>query len=334
MPKYYDGGQLLSHKLPFSMVVGIRSVGKTYWFTRYAIKLGLQQKSKAFVWIRRFIDDVDEIRPTFFDDMMINNEFPEWKFEVKGSLAYAINRKTEEKFVIGEFMALTEHQRKKSSPRPTVKIVVFDECLTEDRYLKDEVQKLFSITYSVFRTERQVRVILLSNAVSTVNPYFDMFGITNIEKNFTKTERIVVENCDYAEFREYAKQSSFGKLVEGTRYADYAIDNKFLLDDFTDVKPMPDGLRDYSLNVKLNGILIGMWIVNGIVYFGNATEPTRQTYTMYVEDAKLGGAIYLDKKHEIFKFIANNYANGSCLFETINIKNEIVLVARAILKNF
>lgn len=336
MKNYYDGATLLSYKRPYSVCVGLRSVGKTYWFTRYAIKIALKQHSKAFVWVRRYQDDIDEIKSTFFDDMIANNEFPDYEFECRGNKLSAISKSNGEKFEIGELLALSQAQRAKSSPRPTVKLVVFDEFMSESaKYLTNETLSFYSIIYSIFRTERPVRVVMLSNAVSIVNPYFTEWGIKSIEQTFTKTGNVVVENCDGGEFLEQAKNSSFGKSVEGTKYSDYAIDNKFLLDDSTGIAEKPKGENYIYCNLRLHGVMISATVINGLWYFEKAKDLQQRCYTVYVDDAQTGQAIFLEKTNwNLIRYLANQFASGFTMFENLEIKNEIVLLARLVIKNF
>lgn len=333
---YYDFTQLLSHKRPYSVCVGVRSVGKTYRFTKYGIKLGLEQKCKAFVWIRRYQDDIDELKQTFFDDMIANDEFPEWRFDCVAKQLMATNKETGERFCIGEFLALSQAQRAKSSPRPTVKIIVFDEFMSEsEKYLTNEVLSFYSIVYSVFRTERQVRVFMLANAVSVINPYFSEWGIRSIDKQFTVTDNVVIENCDGGEFQEQAHNSSFGKSVVGSRYSEFALDNKFLLDDLTGIDKKPSGESYIYCNLKLHNLMIGVSAVNGLWYFEKAKDLQQRCYTVYVDDAQSGGSIFLEKTNwQLIRYLANQFASGYTLFESLEIKNEIILMARLIIKNF
>lgn len=340
MPKYYNASPVLSYKRPYTIVVGVRSIGKTYRFTKLCIKKALEQRSKAFVWVRRYQDDIDDIRTTFFDDMSQNNEFPTFTFNVKGNIMSATEKESGERFVIGEFIALSQAQRKKSSPRPSVKLVVFDEFLAEDgRYLTNEVNAFYSICYSIFRTERPVRAVLLANAVSIINPYFAEWGITNVDKRFTSTANVVVENCDDASFRKYAKQSSFGKSVEGSDYAQYAIDNKFLLDDNSNVDETESNSFKPHLNLRLHGVVLTLYLTSdNRWYFARAKDLSLKCYTIYVEDSLNSTAIFINKTDDaykkIVKYIASEYAKGNCFFDSLEVKNEIVLLSRLIIKNF
>lgn len=333
MPKFYDATQLLSYKRPVSIVVGIRGVGKTFKFTQLCIKEAIETKSLSFVWLRRTHEEIKKIKVRFFEDMIANKVFPDYKFKVHGNDMFAINKSTNETFIIGTFMALSTEAQYTGTPFPNVKYLVFDEAMTSGKYINDEVFHLFHIIDTIFRN-RPVRAILLGNAFSISNLYFEHFGVKDLSKQFTSGDKFVIENCSYEEFQEYRKQTQFGQLVSGDTYEKFAIMNEFLLDDKFNVMPMPDGERTYlGFNLKLKNMLIGCWLVNGLLYFGQS-QKYGKNYTIYVDDAKNGDAIWLEKSHNHIKFIAHEYANGRCMYETINIKNMIVLLARQVIRNY
>lgn len=333
MPKYYDATQLLSYKRPISIVVGIRGVGKTFKFTYLCIKEAIENKSLSFVWVRRSFEEIKKIKTRFFADMMANNMFPDWKFKVNGLDMYAINKVNKESFIIGTFIALSTESQFTGTPFPNVKYLIFDEAMTSGKYITDEVYHLFHLIDTIFRN-RPVRAILLGNAFSISNLYFEHFNVKDLSKQFTSGEKFVIENCSYEEFQAYRKQTQFGQLVSGDSYEKFAIMNEFLLDDKYNVMTMPKGERTYlGFNLKLNNMIIGVWLVNGLLYFGSS-QSTGRIYTIYVDDAKNGDAVWIEKTHNHIKFIAKEYANGRCMFESINIKNTIVLLARSVIRNY
>lgn len=333
---FYTSQRIRSYKRFYNIIVGERGVGKTFDFTYDCIKSGIETKKKSFVWLRRYDADIDEMKNDFWIDMVENNLFPNYHFEtIKGNII-ATNVKNGEKFIIGELMALSLYQRKKSKPRPNVKTIIFDEFIAEDgtAYLDNEVRKFLNIVDTIARHRPDVKVYLLGNAVSMVNPYFDYFKIRSLDRNFTKGRDYVVENCDYQEFREFKRKSAFGKTVDGTKYGDYAIDNKFLLDDTSDVLPKPKGEETILFNLLLNGRLILLTSINNLYYFSISKDITMRCYTFYVDDAKKGDAIFIDGKSRIIKEIAEMFVSGLCVYQNLSVKNEIQLIVRKVKKGF
>ena len=81
---------------------------------------------------------------------------------------------------------------------------------------------------------RDVKIFMLGNAVTQFNPYFMFFNLTLPYNNDIKTFKdglILVQYMNNEEYRKTKKESKFGKLVSGTEYEDYAINNSFRLEN-------------------------------------------------------------------------------------------------------
>lgn len=77
MKKYYDGSKAISYNALFSFCIGGRSIGKTYYFKKYAIKDFLKKK-KQFIYLRRYKEELQKTISTFFND--VKQEFPRTYF--------------------------------------------------------------------------------------------------------------------------------------------------------------------------------------------------------------------------------------------------------------
>lgn len=73
MKKFYDGGNAISYNALFSFIIGGRSIGKTYYYKRKAIKDFLKKK-KQFIYLRRYKEELQKTISSFFND--VKNEFP------------------------------------------------------------------------------------------------------------------------------------------------------------------------------------------------------------------------------------------------------------------
>ena len=66
------------------------------------------------------------------------------------------------------------------------------------------------------------------------NPYFLYFDLkipTNNDIKLFKDGLILLQYMKNEEYREFKKQTKFGKLIAGTSYEDYAINNKMIDDN-------------------------------------------------------------------------------------------------------
>ena len=148
-----------------------------------------------------------------------------------------INSIAMEKFV-GYAMTLSTAQDLKSSNFSNVKYIIFDEFIIEEgqkkTYLKNEVFVFLNLIETIARL-RDVRVFLLGNPANIyTNPYFLYFDLKlpfNNDIKIFKDGLILLQYMKNEKYREFKKTTKFGKLISGTSYEDYAINNKMINDN-------------------------------------------------------------------------------------------------------
>ena len=328
---YYSAHDILSYKRLYNFIMGVRGHGKTYDTTKRLIDCGLQYKRVSFVVLVRYKEDIITIKDNWWQ--IVEHLYPEYKFFSQGKVIYAQNEL--EKFPIGEFVALKQYTRAKKVPRPYVKYIVFDECLNEDNdYLEKELDKFLSVCDSIIRNRDDVRVFLIANNISVINPYFDYFGLTRFQSRFTKGEHnSILEFTDSEEFQEFRKTTKFGSSIDGTDYGAFAIKGEFMLDDSTNVVTCPKGVYRYLYNIVLDGYNIAVYSINNLLYFAKCKDYTRQLYTPYVEDARKYNAMFCEKSFRFFKQVKTYFLNNQVMYETLHIKNEIILFVQFLMGN-
>ena len=75
---------------------------------------------------------------------------------------------------------------------------------------------------------------MLANSASSTNPYFLYFDLTlpyNNDIKLFKEGTILLQYMKNEKYREAKKQTKFGKLISGTSFEDYSVNNKFLNDN-------------------------------------------------------------------------------------------------------
>lgn len=236
--EYWNPQKLLSYNKLFNFVIGNRGGGKSFGAKRLAINNWLR-KREEFVYVRRYGTELDTIS-TYFDD--IKSFYPEHEFEAGGGVFKIDNE------VCGYYVQLSTSSKNKSTSYPNVSLIIYDEFIIDKgayHYLKEEVQVFLDLYETIARpgTERlngkDVRVLFISNAISSVNPYFIYFNI--VPKNNTKflnKEGICVELYKGAEFTERKRKTQFGKMIDNTRYGKYNLDNEFYRDNYNFVEKM------------------------------------------------------------------------------------------------
>lgn len=254
--KWYSPNRLLSHNAFINFVMSPRGNGKSYSAKKLIIKNYLKDGSQA-VYVRRTKVEIDEVKDTYWND--IGEEYPDLDFKVEGYIGY-INGDE-----VVHFIPLSTSTNKKSASYPKVKWIIFDEYIitktTYNRYLKNEMTLLLDLIETVGRA-RNIRVLLMANSVSFVNPLFSFFDIVPKEgQRFSKYKDglICVEQFTSHVFMEEKKKTPFGRLIEGTNYSKYAIENEVLEDTNDFIKEREGAKYKFLACFKYEDFKIGVW---------------------------------------------------------------------------
>lgn len=332
---YFDIGKALSYKADITCVVDLRGWGKTYSAKKLCIARAIKKKDITFVWIRRRDVDLDELQDditAFFGD--IGKEFPQWAFSYKGRIMYAERQNPNgviEKFPIGRFIALSTYKKAKSKSYASVEYIVYDEFLDEDsNYLSGEYTKFLSLVDSIARTRTNVRIIMLANAVSMCNPYFDAWGVSELHKGANKFQvgngsLVVFTGNAKTDFLNARENSLIGRLSTNTSYGDYATNNKFMLDDLAKVEPTkPIGKTLFMYNFIFDDIDCGIWLINNIYYVCEFQQSGISYTTNPDISVKRNNCIYLNANSKPIKLLMQQYLDGIMYFKNLKIKNKFM----------
>lgn len=312
----------------FNVVMSNRGGGKTFEFTQWGIDDFLKNK-KETVWVRRYATNLTDnekgilVNDRFFAGVKKEGLYQGIELKTEGSMGY----------VNGEpafnFIALSTSQDLKSINFPNVNKIIFDEFAIKpgrNGYLKDEVETFLDLVETVARLRDDVRVILLANTISIMNPYFLYFGLKPDKKNrFTVKGQICVEMFTNKEFIEKKKATRFGQLVRGTRYEKFAIDNEWLLDSDTFIEPKTPK-AEFMLAMKYNGIFYGFWVDyrEGLIFVNRQYDPS--SYCLYCitkddHDANLLLIKSLADNKKVQRVVFA-FRNGLLRFEDMQVKNQ------------
>lgn len=329
---YYEYHKILSYNALLNILIGERGVGKTYGATKFVIKQFLN-KNEEFAYIRRYKPELQKAVPNFFDAINSNNEF-ENRLYTKGNKFYCDDN------VFGYAMTLATAQDLKSVNFSKVKTIIFDEFIIEEGqkkyYLKNEVFVFLNLIETISRL-RDVRVFMLANSASSTNPYFLYFDLTlpyNNDIKLFKEGTILLQYMKNEKYRETKKQTRFGKLIAGTSFEDYAVENKFLNDNKNFIE-RKTGLAKFSFAFIYNNETFGVWtdFKEGKMFVSNdyykdspfmfaTTLKDHTPNTMFLSSAK---------KYSMWKSFINNYNLGNIRFENMKIKNIVTELIKRLL---
>lgn len=323
---FYSGQNTLSYNCLFNFVVGNRGCGKTFWFKSWAIKDFLKS-GKQFVYVRRYDTEFDK-KEKFFDD--IEEYFPDHEFKIKGYTCY-IDKKE-----CGFFIPLSKAKNYKSTPYPKVNKICYDEFIIKrgfQHYLREEVTDFLELYETICRTRDNVKCFFFGNALSMTNPYFLYFNIPpdKVKNGITRThEDILVEKSEDKEFIEFKNNTRFGKLIKSTKYGEYAINNKFLMDNDVFIKKKGKNAKHYFILIY-NDKNYGVWIdyTKGAYYVSEDYQGNcALKYSLTTEDHKPNTLLLKSGQSRILKNFMENYKLGNVYFENINIKNTMFDIIR------
>lgn len=326
---FYNYDRVISYNAFLNFLIGERGVGKTFGASEYVTRQFIKNKSE-FVYIRRYKSDLDKGKKKFFKSLIKEDKFPNHTLEVKGDTFYI------DENVSGYAMTLSTAHQFKSSNFPNVKNIIFDEFIIEEgqsHYLKNEVNIFLGLIESIARME-DVRIFCLGNATSEINPYFLFFDLTKPHGNDIKLYKdglILLQYMENKDYREAKKKTKFGRLVSGTDYEDYAINNNFLDENKTFIEHKT-GNSKYSFSFIYKGLTYGVWIDYDIgkIFVSKDYLPNSLCFATTSDDHTPNTLLYsIAKKYNCWNTFIQNYKLGNVYFENIKIKN----ITKDILKN-
>lgn len=325
---WYDVGQTLTYNCLYNFIIGSRGCGKSYALKKRAIKQFLE-KGHQFVYLRRYQEELDNTAETYFDDVLVNGEFPDVTIKYSGG-AYYLNDQ-----LFGYAMALTKAKTYKSIAFPLVYIIIFEEFLIEgggyDRYLKNEVKTFLGFYMSIDRY-RGCTVFFLANATSMVNPYFLYFDLQlPYGSNIVRRGDLLLQMVNNEEYINSRKETRFGKLIAGTEFEEYAVKNKFVGDVKTFIKKKSEKAQ-YYFTFIYEGEKFGVWVDydKGKMYVSENVDPScKIVYSLTVDDHQPNTMLLNSiNKSVFFKPFIENYKLGNVYFESQKIKSIVYEVIR------
>lgn len=339
---FWNMRHTLTHNALINLIVGNRGGGKSYGWKELAVNNFIKKKEQ-FGYIRRYRDDLKEPLEQFFKD--IAQEFPDYECMVKGSKVYirkkSANEEEERSWteddIAGYGFVLSTANNRKSISYPDITLLGFDEFLLEEgnqKYLPGEVDKLLNLYETIARPgsgHKRVTLWLLGNAISITNPYFLYWDLKMPKKQDKNgkwiwkhpTRPILVEDVRNEGFIDAKQNTEFGAVVKGTKYADYSIENKFLLDDDTFIERKSQNAR-HQFNFIYRDQKYGVWAdySEGKMWVSESIDPYGLTYSFTLKDHSPNTMLMKSRNKTYYlKHFIEGFKDGIVFFETMNIKN-------------
>lgn len=337
--QYYDGTKLLSmqdingRKPEIYMVTTNRTGGKTTFFNRLAVNRFIKKRQK-FCVLYRYNYEVNDVVDKFYKDIG-ELFFPDHVMTSKREADGIYHELYLDDISCGYSVSINSADmiKKYSHMFSDVELMIFDEFQSEtNHYCSDEIKKFLSIHTSMARGHgkqvRYVPVIMMSNPVSIINPYYVQMGISSRlrdDTRFLRGDGFVLEQ-GFVESASAAQQdSAFNRAFATNDYVAYSSQAVYLNDSKTFIEK-PAGKSRYICTLKYNSSEYGVreFSEAGFMYCDDRPDrshPTRISVT--TEDHDIN---YVMLKRNDF-FLANLrylFERGCFRFKDLRCKEAVL----------
>lgn len=344
--KFYDGSKLLSLKDINKQTPEIfistsnRSAGKTTFFGKKLVSDFLKS-GKKFALLYRFayeLSDVSEkffndIRNIFFPDLIMQQKSGEKDTFVELYLSELTNKEKAPE-LCGYALALNkaDNIKKMSHLLSDVSVILFDEFQPESgQYAPNEVQKFHSIHVSLARGRgEQVKylpVIMISNFVSLLNPYYTAMGISSRlqeNTNYLRGDGWVLEQGFNETASLLQKESAFNRAFGQSKYLQFSSE-KFYLNDNNTFLQKVDGRSTYIMSLHYGGKWFGVrhFPEKGLIYVNKTPDMShKRKVAATVDDMTEDTTLVARTDTIIFRF-REYFERGAFRFQNLESKEAI-----------
>lgn len=289
---YYKYDKLFSYNATYNFVVGGRGIGKTYGAKKRAVINNIR-RGEMFIYLRRYKTELSAARDTFFAD--IQSEFKNYDFRFKSNIAQMslVSERENKKRKwqdVGYFFALSTAQSLKSVSFPLVTLIIYDEFILERgafHYLPNEAIVFNNFYSTVDRNQDKTKVLFLANSVSIMNPYFIEYDIVPNENQqfISKFHGFVI--CHFIDGENFAKsvyETAFGRFIQNTEYAKYAVGNEFA-DNHENLLAGKPSRAKYIFTLECRTGAFSVWhdSVTGEYYIQDKLPRENSTFTLLAD---------------------------------------------------
>ena len=336
---FYNGTKLLNtkdingNKPGIYLCCGNRSAGKTTYFNRYVVNR-FKKHGEKFALLYRYKEELNGVSEKFFKD--INTLFFQKDImdsEKRENGVYHNLYLNDKHCGYALPINSADRLRKLSHFFSDTDRILFDEFQTEsNKYVPEEIIKFRSIYTTIARGQgkqiRDVPVIMLSNAITLLNPYFQAFGISSrLQKNtkFLRGNGYVMEFTLNESARDSMKESAFNKAFQDDKYLEFAAENVYL-DDNNAFIETPRGNNRYMGTLIYKGTQYGLRAYDdlGIIFVSDKADNTYPFKIAETTDDHQINYIMLRKNDNFITGLRWYFEKGCFRFKNLQSKQAVL----------
>lgn len=319
--EFYDMAKTVSYNAPMTLIVTQRSYGKTFGILKECVKDWIKSKSE-FVYVRRYVSELDLVKGKLFDDLIAHDVFPEYDLRTIGNVAQIKKRNSKKWNTFGYLVSLSQQNSYKSIPYPKVKKIVYEEFVRETKtppgYLRDEVGTFLNLFKTISRDRENVHAYLLGNACDLTCPYFAFAGIYDappVGYSWHNNKSVLMHYPRDAKFEAEERETVVGRLVAGTPYEDVMINNQFAADNdlFIGVKTK-NAKPQYGFTFRDMSFCVWSDLSEGKYYINGKIPNGTQTYALTAADMRPNYLI-IEQATPFARNLLRLYGMGVLLFD-------------------
>ena len=320
--QYYTPNKVLTYGKVLNIVMGNRSSGKSFGWKNFLLNRFIK-KGRQFLYVRRYVNEIQGSRAEELFNDVADLKYPDHDIQIKKQTILVDGEKA------GWLIGLSATYKIKSSDFKDVDFIVLDEAFSEDgRYLKDEVNKILNLYQTVARgggkvIRNNVKIILISNAVSLINPYIRFLKAYNIKEGYNVGKGYVIECFKNESVNREIRKSEFYQLIEGTDYANYAMENEFYLDNNCYIeKPKLDKASYYATILFRDKKIALYYTKEGYIYC--CRNINNDCLYKFSVDCYNENYFMLEKSHTFLKELRDAFNNNKVRFSNIEVKGDML----------
>lgn len=240
---HYSNKNIKAKNANFNLIYGEKSGGKSYQMKHNEMIENYLKTGNRFILMRRWKDDISNFWiDRYFNEDVDINKLTNGKYNCISTYRKEIffsNINEDRKIIRGEkigyAVALSQEQHFSSASFLDVDTIVFEEFMERGAYIAREPEKLMIFYNTVDRGKGRVKLWLVGNTISRVNPYLKDWNLQEVVRKQKQGDIDVIEvkneNNTVKLAIEYAKSVGNKQMAIGN--AKSMIDKRFVANSAT-----------------------------------------------------------------------------------------------------